>query len=96
MTGARVTITPDSVPRLPRGVRFRYDQARSAWIVLAPERIFMPDETAVEVLKLVDGQASVAAIAEILAQRFAAPAAEIAGDVVEMLQDLADKGVLDA
>jgi pyrroloquinoline quinone biosynthesis protein D len=94
--GARVTVTTDSVPRLPRGVRFRYDQARDAWVVLAPERVFVPDETAVEVLKLVDGRSSVAAIAEILAARFDAPAAEIAGDVIEMLQDLADKGVLDA
>ena len=41
-----------------------------------------------------DGQASVDAIVDTLAARFNAPREEIAGDVAEMLQDLADKGCL--
>ena len=82
------------VPVLKRGVKFRFDQVRNAWIVLAPERLFLPDEQAVEVLKLVDGARSLAAIAGDLAARFDAPVDVIQADVTGMLDDLADKGVM--
>jgi pyrroloquinoline quinone biosynthesis protein D len=84
-----------STPRFARGVKFRMDTVRDAWVVLAPERLFLPDEHAVEVLKLVDGQRSVQGIADLLAERFAAPVEVISGDVVAMLQDLTGKGVLE-
>jgi len=61
---------------------------------MAPERLMLPDEQAVEILKLVDGKVDVAAIVDTLAARYNAPREEIAGDVTEMLQDLADKGCL--
>ena len=85
-----------AIPRLPRGVKLREDKARGRWVVMAPERMFVPDETALEVLKLVDGARSVDAIVDELAARFAAPRDEIFGDVAEMLRDLMDKGVLAA
>jgi len=62
--------------------------------VLAPERVFMPDEHAAEVLKLVDGERSVRAIVDDLVARFDAPRATIEVDVLEMLQDLTDRGVV--
>ena len=83
-----------AVPRLARGVKLREDQARGRWVVMAPERMFVPDEIALEVLKLVDGHRSVDAVVDELAARFAAPRDEILGDVAEMLRDLRDKGVL--
>ncbi len=52
------------------------------------------DDIAVEVLKLCDGARSVAIIIDELAAKYAAPREEIAGDVVEMLQDLAKSGFL--
>ena len=84
-----------STPRFARGVKFRMDKTRDAWVVLAPERLFLPDEHAVEILKLVDGQRSAQGIGDLLAERFAAPVEVISSDVVAMLQDLADKGVLE-
>ena len=48
----------DSVPAFNRGFRLRHDQVRGSWVVLAPERLFLLDEPAVEVLKLVDGARS--------------------------------------
>jgi pyrroloquinoline quinone biosynthesis protein D len=39
---------------------------------------------------------SVAAIAEILAKEYNAPLADIQGDIISMLQELADKGVVRA
>jgi pyrroloquinoline quinone biosynthesis protein D len=82
------------VPAFKPGVRFRHDAVRQAWVVLAPERLFLPDEQAVEILKLIDGRRSLGAIVEVLAERFRAPHGVIAADVTAMLRDLADKGVL--
>jgi pyrroloquinoline quinone biosynthesis protein D len=85
---------PPAAPRFAPGVKLRFDETRSSWVVLAPERLFMPDEHALEVLKLVDGARSAAAIVDELARRFAAPREEIEGDVLELLRDLAERGVL--
>lgn len=90
MTDAATT----SVPAFNRGFRLRHDAVRDAWVVLAPERLFLLDEPAVEVLKLVDGVRSVPDIVDALAARFDAPRAAIAADVEAMLQDLADKGAI--
>lgn len=88
----RLKVEEASVPTLARGVRLRFDDSRQRWVLLVPERVMAPDETAVEVLQLCDGKTSVAAVLDILAERYAAPREEIAGDVIAMLQDLADSG----
>jgi pyrroloquinoline quinone biosynthesis protein D len=82
------------VPAFRRGVKFRFDAVRDAWIVLAPERLFLPDAPAVEVLKLVDGARSLGAIVDDLCGRFDAPREVVMTDVAAMARDLADKGVL--
>jgi pyrroloquinoline quinone biosynthesis protein D len=82
------------VPMFGAGVRFRYDEVRQAWVVLAPERLFLPDEQAVEILKLIDGVRSLGGIVDHLAERFNAPHDVISADVSVMLRELADKGVL--
>ncbi|MEQ1576972.1 MAG: pyrroloquinoline quinone biosynthesis peptide chaperone PqqD [Hyphomicrobium sp.] len=92
----RLLITSDSRPLLPSHIKLRYDNARRRWIILAPERVFDPDDTAVAVLRLADGQRSVAAIVAALARDYEAPVDEIRTDVMAMLQDLADKGVMTA
>ena len=83
-----------AIPALAVGVKFRFDTVRQAWVVLAPERLFLPDEQAVAILTLVDGARTLGAIIDDLAARFDAPRALIAGDVTTMLRDLVDKGVL--
>ena len=90
----RPQVCDDSVPALARGVRLRFDQARSAWVLLAPERVLMPDEIAVEILKRCDGKAKVSAIVDDLARTFEADPVQVAGDVRNFLQDLADKGTV--
>jgi pyrroloquinoline quinone biosynthesis protein D len=94
MSGERLMVGAASVLKLAPHIVFRFDETRQRWIMMAPERLMLPDEQAVEILKLVDGRASVDAIVDTLAARFNAPRQEIAGDVAEMLQDLADKGCL--
>lgn len=93
---SRLMVEETTRPKLPRHIKLRHDAGRDAWIILAPERVFKPDETAVEVLKLCDGQRSVGDIASHLAAAFNAPRDVILADVVVMLQDLADKGVITA
>src|SRR5580700_10138994 len=90
----RLEVSATSVLRLAPHIVFRFDETRQRWIMMAPERLMLPDEQAVEILKLVDGKASVDAIVDTLAARSNAPRGEIAGDATEMLQDLADKGCL--
>lgn len=85
-----------SIPRLGRGMKLREDTARGRWVVMGPERMFVPDEIALEVLRLVDGSHSVEAMVDDLAARFAAPRGEILADVLAMLDDLAAKGVVTA
>lgn len=91
----RVAISETSVPRLPRHVRLQFDGTRKRWVVQAPERLLLPDEIALEILRMVDGVATVGVITDALAAKFAAPRAEVGADVAEMLQDLADKGLVE-
>jgi len=90
----RPEVTEDCIPHLPRGVKLRHDKARDAWVMLAPERVFMPDPIAVEILKRCDGKAALSGIIDDLAAAYAAPREHIAKDVTAMLQDLADKGMV--
>lgn len=87
-------VQDDAVPALARGVKLRFDKARDAWVLLAPERVLVPDEIAIEILKRCDGKASVTAIVEDLSQAFSADPAQVAPDVHAFLQDLANKGMV--
>jgi pyrroloquinoline quinone biosynthesis protein D len=90
----RAIIEATTCPVMPPYIKLRHDAGRGRWLILAPERIFEPDDIAVEVLKLCDGQRTVADIASGLAKEYNAPKDEILTDVIAMLQDLADKGVV--
>jgi pyrroloquinoline quinone biosynthesis protein D len=84
----------DPVPRFRRGIKLRFDAARDNWVLLAPERAFVADAIAAEILQLVDGERSITAIAALLAEKFAAPVEVIARDVTATLTDLAARGAI--
>ncbi|HUC45474.1 MAG TPA: pyrroloquinoline quinone biosynthesis peptide chaperone PqqD [Hyphomicrobiaceae bacterium] len=92
----RTVMAPASVPALARHVKMRHDSVRNRWLILAPERVFTPDSVAVAVLQLCDGKRSVETIAVALAQTYNAPEERILRDILPMLQDLADRGVVTA
>jgi pyrroloquinoline quinone biosynthesis protein D len=98
MNGApqRTTIGAASAPRLAPFARLRHDAARKRWMILAPERVLTPNAVAVAVLRLCDGRRTVEEIAHALAADYSAPQSRILGDVIRLLQQLADKGVLNA
>ena len=89
-------LTADSVPRLATGVRLKDDKTRGQTVLLAPERVLVPDATAVEVLQRLDGRQSVAQLSHSLAAEYDAPAETIQADVLTMLADLAEKGFVEA
>jgi pyrroloquinoline quinone biosynthesis protein D len=90
----RAIIGGSTRPVLPRHIKLRHDAGRGRWIILAPERVYDPDETAVAVLQRCDGTQTVDAIAAALAAEYQAPMDVVAADIISMLQDLADKGVV--
>ena len=90
----RLVVHRTTKPIMPRYLKLRHDPGRDRWVLLAPERILTPDAIAVTVLKLCDGERSVDDIAAKLAEEYSAPVDIIAGDIVELLQDLADKGYI--
>jgi len=83
-----------SVLRFAAHAKFRFDAVRQAWVVLAPERLLLPDEQAVAVLRLIDGVRDADAVVDALSREYEAPRAVVAADVLPMLQDLVDKKVL--
>lgn len=96
MLVSRTHITAQSVPALAPHVTLKHDTVRDRWVVLGPERMLVPDDIAVEILRRCDGARSVAAVAALLAVEFDAPETEIIGDVQALLQQLADKGFVRA
>lgn len=83
-----------TVLRFASHARFRFDEVRQAWIVLMPERLLLPDDQAVAILRLVDGETAADAIIDRLAREYEAPREIVAADVLKMLQDLVEKKVL--
>ena len=92
----RLIVAGETRPFLPAYLKLRHDAGRGRWVLLAPERILTPDETAVAVLKLCDGNRTVEEITGALAKDYAAPADVIRKDGLELLQGLADKGYIKA
>ncbi|MCA3603583.1 MAG: pyrroloquinoline quinone biosynthesis peptide chaperone PqqD [Methylobacterium sp.] len=85
----------DDVPRVPRGVRLRFDEVRGTHLLLAPERTFDLDAVAADVLGLVDGKRSVDDIIAALAKKYLEDRAVIERDVIGLLDELWRKRVLD-
>jgi len=93
-TSGRLMVDPHTKPHMPSYLKLRHDAGRERWVLLAPERILTPDQTAVAVLQLCDGQRTVEDIAAKLAEEYSAPIDVITADVVDLLQGLADKGYI--
>ncbi len=90
----RHVITDDSTPKLPRHAKLRFDKPRDKWVILAPERVFELDNIAYQIVSLCNGENTLIQVVDHLAGKFQAPRDVISKDVVDMLQDLADKGFL--
>jgi coenzyme PQQ biosynthesis protein PqqD len=82
-----------ATPALAAGVRLTHDRRRDRWVLQAPERVIVLDETALAVVRRLDGR-PLAAVVDDLAKTYEAPPGEIAADVLVLIADLRAKGVL--
>ena len=89
------TLAAADVPRLPRGVRLRFDAVRGQHVLLAPERTFDLDANAVAVLDWSTVSRSVARSPACWPRTIRRRPRVIEADVLAMLNDLATKRVLE-
>ncbi|WP_106477403.1 pyrroloquinoline quinone biosynthesis peptide chaperone PqqD [Phytohalomonas tamaricis] len=75
----------DQTPRLRPGYRFQWEPAQKAHVLLYPEGMVKLNDSASEILKLVDGERKVADIIDTLKARFPA-AADIDEDILGFLE----------
>jgi pyrroloquinoline quinone biosynthesis protein D len=79
-------------PRLATGARLSYDDVREEHILLIPEGAVRLNPTAAQVLELCDGERSLDDIADALSARY--DGADVRDDVVELVDAMAQKGLL--
>jgi pyrroloquinoline quinone biosynthesis protein D len=92
----RVIVSLESVPRLASHMRLRHDRVRDSWTVQAPERSFILDPIAHAIVLRCDGASNVGQVIDLLCGQYPdAPRDIIQGDVLKLIQDFADKGVME-
>jgi coenzyme PQQ biosynthesis protein PqqD len=79
-------------PRLVTGARLRYDEVREEHLLLIPEGAVRLNPTAAEVLELCDGERSLDDIVGALSERY--QGADVRGDVVELVDAMAQRGLV--
>jgi pyrroloquinoline quinone biosynthesis protein D len=89
-------LSGEARPGLAPSVRLTFDKARDRWVVLAPERVLVPDETALEILQRCDGAKQLDTIVAELATVYSADRSEIESDVRDLLGSLIEKRIVTA
>lgn len=80
-------------PRLSSPGRLKYDKARHTELLLLPERVVELNETAGAILRLCDGQRTIAHIIEELESKYGQSG--LGDDIVEFFAVAAEKGWLE-
>jgi pyrroloquinoline quinone biosynthesis protein D len=84
-------LTATSVPTLWRLARLDFDAVRQQHVLLYPEGAVLLNDTGAAILRLCDGQRSLASIAEILGERYKC---DVLADVIEYLSQLAERELI--
>jgi pyrroloquinoline quinone biosynthesis protein D len=79
-----------STPRLVRKGRLRYDEVRQADLLLLPERVVKLNATGAAILRLCDGERTVAEIARDLEAQYGN--SNLEPDILEFLRAAAEHG----
>jgi len=88
-------ITIESVVRLTPKARLRFDRHSQKHMLLYPEHGIVLSQTAADVLTLCVEARAIGAIVETLVEKYGDGKREaIAHDVIELLQGLADRGLV--
>jgi pyrroloquinoline quinone biosynthesis protein D len=83
---------PFARPKLATGVRLHRDKVREQDVLLFPEGALVLNETALEVLGLVDGERTLDEIAAVLSERY--EGADVKDDVAELLDGIGERGLV--
>jgi pyrroloquinoline quinone biosynthesis protein D len=86
----RVPLNEGLPIELHRQYRLQWEDAQQSWVLLYPEGMIRLDGSAGEIMKRVNGRASLEAIVAELEQAF--PGVDLRGDVVEFLEVAHGKG----
>ncbi len=88
-------ITRDSRPRLAAKARLRFDRKENRYMLLYPERGLALNGSAGEIVKLCNGDLSVAGMATQLAGKYGQDAAAVERQAIELLTSLAERGLVE-
>ncbi len=88
------TVTPESRPMLAPRVRLQTDPASGEPVLLYPEGILVLNETAHEIVSRCNGADTVSMITDALAAEYEADPEELSKDVVDCLQQLAQRNFI--
>ncbi len=83
-------LPPDSVVEIVPTLRFQWEEAQQAYVLLYPEGMVKLNESAGEILRRCDGKRTVNDIIEDLQHQF--PDAELDGDVREFIEVAREQG----
>lgn len=86
----RPPLAPESVLVIPRLYRLQWEQAQQAFVLLYPEGMIKLNQAAGEILKRVDGNATVDEIVQQLEAQF--PEADLRADVMNFLETAHGRG----
>jgi len=88
-------IPPEANPALAPKTRLRFDRTSGGYLLLYPERGLALNATAANILKLCDGQLTVAGIVEKLQGEYLDRSGEeLRQDVLEFLEEMARRGLV--
>lgn len=81
---------PTQVPKLAPKLRLKYDPVRAKHLLLMPERVVVLNESAGEILSLVDGERTVDDIVTALEAKF--PGVSLRQDVLQFMERVVREG----
>lgn len=87
-----MTVATISTPKLPEGVRLRFDKVRDRHVLLYPEGAIALNPTAVSVLELCDGVRTIDEIAAELSAKY--NGADVRSDVENLVDAIAARGLI--
>ena len=83
-------LAPEAILTIPPRFRLQWEPAQNAHVLLYPEGMVKLSESAAQILRRVDGTASVATIIDSLGRDF--PGVDVKSDVLEFLTIAAERG----
>ena len=88
--------SPSSCPALADFVRLQHDETRQRWVLQAPERVLVLDDSGKAIVEHLDGKTSIEQIVDALTAEYQAPREVIDHDVRAVIGLLEEKRFLRA